>query len=281
MEVTRSGYYAWRKQEQEPGLRQKENAELLQRIKGFFEGSKQTYGSPRILRDLKADGFRCGKHRVVRLMRQAGLRAVVSRRFQVTTDSKHFLPLAENLLDRDFGAPEANRKWASDITYIWTREGWLYLAVVLDLFSRRIVGWSMQASLDRSIVLKALGAALSQRGSGSTGSAEGILHHSDRGSQYASADFQQALSEQGIACSMSRKGNCWDNAPVESFFGTLKQELVHRHNFATREGARQEIFNYIEVWYNRKRRHSSIGYISPAEFEEKALRETISQPILA
>lgn len=274
MEVTRSGYYARHKRV--PGPRQKENAKLLPKIREFFERSDQTYGSPRILRDLKAEGFCCGRHRIARLMRQAGLRAVVSRKFQVTTDSKHSLPLAENLLDQDFGAPEANRKWASDITYIWTREGWLYLAVVLDLFSRRIVGWSMQPRLDRSIVLNALGAALKQRGSG-----EGILHHSDRGSQYASADFQAALSEHGIACSMSRKGNCWDNAPVESFFGTLKQELVHRHSFATREGARQKIFHYIEVWYNRKRRHSSLAYVSPAEFEEKELRKTISPPIPA
>ena len=271
MQVTRSGYYAWCKRAQEPGAHQKENAELLPRIKGFFEESKQTYGSPRILRDLKAGGFSCGKHRVARLMRGAGLRAVVCRKFQVTTDSKHSLPLAENLLDRDFGAPQANVKWASDITYIWTREGWLYLAVVLDLFSRRIVGWSMQASLDRSIVLNALEAALKQRGSAT---AEGILHHSDRGSQYASGEFQALLSEHDIVCSMSRKGNCWDNAPVESFFGTLKQEMVHRHNFATREGARQEIFNYIEVWYNRKRRHSSLGYVSPAEFEEIARLST-------
>lgn len=266
MEVTRSGYYAWRRRE--PSSRQQANETLLLKIRHFFERSKQTYGSPRILRilrDLRADGLDCGKHRVARLMRQAGLRAVVSRKFQVTTDSKHSLPLAENLLARDFGTPEANRKWASDITYIWTREGWLYLAVVLDLFSRRVVGWSMQASLERSIVLNALGAALQQRTA-----EKGILHHSDRGSQYASADFQQALCEQSITCSMSRKGNCWDNAPVESFFGTLKQELVHRHHFVTREAARQEIFNYIEIWYNRKRRHSSLGYISPAEFEEKA-----------
>ena len=263
MEITRSGYYAWRKRE--PGPRQQANQELLPRIKAFFERSRQTYGSPRVLRDLNEAGVCCGKHRVERLMRQAGLRAVVSRKFQVTTDSRHSLPIAENILDREFGAPEANRKWASDITYIWTREGWLYLAVVLDLFSRRIVGWSMQASLDRSIVLNALQAALCQR------QAEGkILHHSDRGSQYASGEFQQMLADQDIACSMSRKGNCWDNAPVESFFGTLKQELVHRHQFATREGARQEIFNYIEIWYNRKRRHSSLGYISPDEFEEQA-----------
>ena len=265
MHVTRSGFYAWRnRKSQPPSPRQKENETLLLRIGKSFKDSKQTYGSPRILRDLKEEGFCCGRNRVSRLMRRAGLRPVVVPKFQVTTDSKHSLPLAENLLDRDFGAAEANRKWASDITYIWTREGWLYLAIVLDLFSRRIVGWSMQANLERSLVLRALESAICQRQPG-----DGLIHHSDRGSQYASADFQKLLSERNVICSMSRKGNCWDNAPVESFFGTLKQELVHRHDFVTREAARQEIFNYIEVWYNRKRRHSSLGYISPDAFEEQ------------
>jgi transposase InsO family protein len=268
MQVTRGAFYAWRKRK--PSARQKENETLLAQISQFFERSKQTYGSPRILRDLKEAGFCCGRHRVARIMRQAGLRAVVTRRFRVTTDSKHILPIAENLLDRDFVAPEANVKWASDITYVWTREGWLYLAVVLDLFSRRIVGWSMQPTLDRSIVLNALKGALSQRETGT-----GLVHHSDRGSQYASGEFQQMLHEQGITCSMSRKGNCWDNAPVESFFGTLKQELIHRCSFATRQDARQEVFDYIEVWYNRKRRHSALGYISPEEFEKRASQTTL------
>lgn len=265
MQVTRSGFYAWHKRE--PSQRQQENETLLVQIRSFFERSKQTYGSPRIVRDLHEEGISCGKHRVARLMRQAGLRAVVAARYRVTTDSKHALPVAQNVLDRDFNAPAANAKWAGDVTYLWTGEGWLYLAVVLDLFSRRIVGWSMQPSLDRSIVVNALQAALSQR----RPEAE-LLHHSDRGSQYASADFQAVLSEQGIVCSMSRRGNCWDNAPVESFFGTLKQELVHRGHFATREGARQEVFEYIEVWYNRQRRHSSLGYVSPEEFERRVLQ---------
>ena len=249
---------------------------LLTQIRQFFERSKQTYGSPRILRDLKADGVCCGRHRVARLMRQAGMQAVAAPHFRVTTDSKHSLPLAENLLGRDFVAPEANVKWASDITYIWTKEGWLYLAVVLDLFSRRIVGWSMQPSLNRSIVLDALQAALSQRQTG-----QAILHHSDRGSQYASGEYQQMLREQGIQCSMSRKGNCWDNAPVESFFGTLKQELVHRCSFATRQHARQEVFDYIEVWYNRQRRHSALGYLSPEEFEKRASQTTSTTSMVA
>jgi putative transposase len=218
MKVTRSGFYAWKKQRLgEPSLRHRENEALLIRIRQFFEQSDQTYGSPRILRDLKDAGFSCGRHRVARIMRKASLRAVVAPRFQVTTDSKHSLPIAENLLDRDFGASEPNVKWAGDITYIWTREGWLYLAVVLDLFSRRVVGWSMQPTLERSIVLNALQAALChrQREAGTE-----IVYHSDRGSQYASGDFQQLLAEQDISCSMSRKGN-----PGESGFrcvGTMR-----------------------------------------------------------
>lgn len=269
MKITRSGYYAWKGRK--PSQRQQDNERLLSRIHAFFERSQGTYGSLRILRDLREEGFCCGKHRVAKLMRQAGLRAVAAPRFRITTDSKHVLPVADNLLNQDFDAPEANVKWASDITYLWTREGWLYLAVVLDLFSRRVVGWSMQARLDRSLVLNALQAALCQRRPEA-----GLLHHSDRGSQYASSEFQQVLCQRGISCSMSRKGNCWDNAPVESFFGTLKQELVNRCRFPTRERARQEVFEYIEVWYNRQRRHSSLGYVSPEEFERRALQASAS-----
>ena len=267
MQVTRSGYYAWRGRE--PCQRRKENEALLGRIGHFFERSGQTYGSPRIWRDLQEAGFTCGKHRVARLMRAEGFRAVAAPRFRVTTDSKHAHPVAQNLLDRNFGMPETNVKWAGDVTYLWTGEGWLYLAVVLDLFSRRVVGWCMQASLDRSLVVNALQAAVCQRRPEA-----GLLHHSDQGSQYASGDFQALLCQKRIVCSMSRKGNCWDNAPVESFFGTLKQELVHRRRFATREAARREVFEYIEVWYNRQRRHSSLDYLSPAEFERRALTGT-------
>ena len=269
VQVTRSGYYAWRRGDRSE--RPKQNETLLSHIRQFFARSRQTYGSPRIWKDLQEAKICCGKHRVARLMRQTGLRAVVGRRFRVTTESKHSLPVADNLLGRNFGAAEANVKWASDITYLWTGEGWLYLAVVLDLFSRRVVGWSVQARLDRCLVLNALEAALGQRHSGA-----GLLHHSDRGSQYASADFQARLEAKGILCSMSRKGNCWDNAPVESFFGTLKQELVNRCRFATRRQARQAVFEYVEVWYNRLRRHSSLGYLSPAEFERRALQSSTS-----
>jgi len=204
MKVTRSGYYAWRARK--PSERQKQDGTLLRQICLFFERSKGTYGSLRILRDLREEGFACGKHhihngvvyRVARLMRQAGIRAVVAPHFRVTTDSKHQLPIAENLLNRDFRTPEANRKWAGDITYLWTGEGWLYLAVVLDLFSRRIVGWAMQPNLDRSLAVNAVQAALCQRHPG-----PGLVHHSDRGSQYASGDFQTLLGERGISCSMS------------------------------------------------------------------------------
>jgi transposase InsO family protein len=199
-------------------------------------------------------------------MKQAGLSALLPRRFQVTTDSRHALPVAQNLLNQDFTASKADERWAADITYLWNGEGWLYLAVVLDLFSRRVVGWSMQASLHKQLVLDALGSALGHRRPEA-----GLIHHSDQGSQYASADFQQALGAAQITCSMSRRGNCYDNAAVESFLGTLKQELVNRRRFATREVARQEVFEYIEVWYNRQRRHSSLGYVSPAAFERQAL----------
>lgn len=182
----------------------------------------------------------------------------------MTTDSKHALPVADNRLQQDFTASKADERWAADITYLWTGEGWLYLAVVLDLFSRRIVGWSMQARLHKQLVLDALVMALGRRRP-----APGLLHHSDRGSQYASTDFQEALGAAGILCSMSRRGNCFDNAVVESFFGTLKVEMVYRCRFATRQQARQEVFEYIELWYNRVRRHSALGYVSPAEFERR------------
>jgi len=268
MNVTRSGYYAWKKRI--PSTRQDENARLTEKIQVIFEKSRRTYGSPRILRDLRESEVTCGKHRVARLMRAAGIRAAVPRRFQITTDSKHELPIAENLLDRQFKVSEINRYWTADITYIWTRQGWLYLAVVLDLFSRRVVGWSMQETMDRSLVLSALELAQSQRHPQA-----GLIHHSDRGSQYASRDFQALLEKTNVVCSMSRKGNCWDNAPTESFFGTLKTELVHRRDFGSRQQARQEVFEYIEVWYNRKRRHSSLGYISPDEFEKRSRESSL------
>ncbi len=201
-------------------------------------------------------------------MRENGLSARLPRRFTVTTHSGHGLPVAPNLLNRQFRAERENAKWTGDITYIWTGEGWLYLAVVLDLFSRRVVGWAMRETLERELVVSALQGAVWQRRP-----PPDLLCHSDRGSQYASADYQSALRGAGATCSMSRKADCWDNAPIESFFATLKRELVHRARFATREAARAAIFEWIEAWYNRKRRHSALGYLSPEEFERKQRRD--------
>jgi putative transposase len=206
----------------------------------------------------------CSQKRIARLMRLADLKAVLPRRFVVTTDSNHTLPVADNLLDRQFGSAVPNTRWTADLSYVWTAEGWLYLGVVLDLFSRRIVGWAMGTTLERSLVLSALSMAIQNRHPEA-----GLLCHSDRGSQYASGDYQNVLSEAGIVCSMSRRGNCWDNAPTESFFSSLKRECVYRHRFATRSEARTVLFAWIEVWYNRKRRHSALGYVSPDAFERR------------
>ena len=261
LEVSQSGYYSWRKRAECP--RQQENRRLLALIKAIHLESRKTYGSPRIHDQLKDRGVVCGKNRVARLMRGHGIQAKHRRRFKATTDSCHGLPVAENVLDRQFSVAGPDVVWVADITYIPTREGWLYLAVVMDLFSRRIIGWSMQPRLHRRLVIDALTMALSRRRP-----PPGLMHHSDRGSQYASEEYQTMLQEHQIVCSMSRRGNCWDNAPVESFFSTLKRELIHRRRYRTRLAARAEIFEYIEVWYNRKRRHSSLQYRSPVQYEQ-------------
>ena len=260
LEVSTSGYYDWRGRAE--SRRQKQDRRLVVEIKAIHKESRQTYGSPRIHDELKDRGVRCGRKRVARLMRLHGLRAKQTRRFKATTDSTHTLPVAENVLSRQFTPSAPDVVWAADITYIPTRQGWLYLAVVLDLFSRRVVGWSMHKRLGRSLVLDALQMALRRRSP-----RPGLIHHSDRGSQYASGDYQGLLQAQQMVCSMSRRGNCWDNAPVESFFSTLKRELVHHRRWQTRTEARAEIFEYIEVWYNRQRRHSSLGYQSPVQYE--------------
>ena len=205
-----------------------------------------------------------GRHRVARLMQQQGLHARKKRRFQTTTDSRHGLPVAANVLDRQFTVTAPDTAWVTDITYLWTREGWLYLAVILDLFSRRVVGWSMSESITRQLTLDALEAALGQRTP-----PPGLLHHSDRGSQYASGDYQALLDAHGLVGSMSRRGNCWDNAVAESFFSTLKIELVYPADWATRAAARAAVFEYLEVFYNGQRRHSSLGYLSPVAFEQR------------
>lgn len=275
MKVSISGYHAWFRRLHGPGSsRGNEEKQLLDRIKTAHRQSDGTYGSPRIYKDLRADGLRIGRKRIERIMRKHGISARPLRRFKVTTDSNHQLPVAENLLDQNFEVEAPNTRWSADITYLWTGQGWLYLAVILDLWSRRVVGWSMQANMERALVLEALDAALRKRRPHKTG---GLICHSDRGSQYASGDYQIVLRENGITCSMSRKGNCYDNAPVESFFASLKRELVHRRKFATREEARTAVFAWIESWYNRKRRHSALGYLSPEQFE----KHHQSQPMAA
>jgi putative transposase len=261
MQVSRSGYLEWQKRT--PSRRATEEQELLVSVRQEYNASKGRYGSPRLHKELREKGIRCSRNRLVRLMQKYHITARPLRRFVVTTDSDHDLPVADNLLNRQFTAETPNTKWTADISYVWTSEGWLYLAVVLDLFSRRVVGWAMGRTLERSLVLEALQMALSTRKPEA-----GLLCHSDRGSQYASLDYQKALQKAGAICSMSRKGNCWDNAPTESFFASLKRELVYRTTFTTREEARAALFEWIAVWYNRKRRHSTLGYVSPEQFEQ-------------
>ena len=262
MQVSISGFYGWLNRPISQTAR--ENAALLVVIKAASENSKETYGSPRIWSDLRESGFSCSENRVARIMRMNKIFAKIRKRFIITTQSDPALNIAPNALDRQFTVDRPNVRWTTDITYIWTYEGWLYLAVVLDLFSRRVVGWAMSQNIDRALVLSALNMALKQRRPG-----PGLLCHSDRGSQYASSDYQERLLDAGIECSMSRKGNCWDNATSESFFGSLKRELVHRMSFTTRNQARTAVFEWIEVWYNQQRRHSTLGYLSPAKFELK------------
>jgi len=237
-------------------------------IREIHQRSRGTYGSPRICAELRARGRAVSENRVARLMRENGVSARFKRRWRRTTDSKHTLPVAPNTLDRNFEIEAPNKVWVTDITYIWTLEGWLYLAVVEDLFSRRIVGWSMADHMRTELVLGALDMAIGNR------LPEGeLLHHSDRGSQYASFTYQKRLEERGLACSMSRRANCLDNAVAESFFGTLKHELVHRQTWISRDQARAAIHEYIEIFYNRWRRHSTLGQVCPAEFERNYNQE--------
>lgn len=262
LEVSRSGYYAW--EQRVPSARSLEDAKFRVHIAAIHERSRGLYGTPRVHAELRASGFRVSRKRVARLMSELGLESRRKRRFKATTDSKHTLPVAENVLGRKFEVEAPNVAWVTDITYVWTSEGWLYLAAILDLFSRRVVGFAMSERIDRQLALDALSAAVGRRLPN-----VGLVHHSDRGSQYASGDYQDALAEAGVVCSMSRKGNCWDNAVAESFFATLKTELVYLRRFATRAEAREAIFEFIESFYNRERRHSTLGYLSPVEFERK------------
>ena len=260
LNVSSSGYYAWRNRS--VSQREMANQELLKEIKAVHEESYETYGSPRVYEELKENGVACSENRVARLMREEGIQAKQPKRYKVTTKANKSHPVAPNLLNQDFTAEAPNQKWTTDITYIPTLEGWLYLAVILDLFSRRVVGWSMSARMTSALVIDALTMALRQRQPG-----PGLLHHSDRGSQYTGQPYQMLLEGSLMLSSMSRTGNCYDNAPTESFFGTLKTELVNHCLYATRAEAKTDIFFYIEAFYNRKRRHSTLGYVSPAAYE--------------
>jgi len=261
LDVSRSGYYAWR--ERPPSQQAQRRTELLEKIRRAHAASRQTYGSPRVAAELATQGVRCAENTVARLMRKYGIRSKTRRRFVVrTTDSRHDHPVTENRLNQQFDRPLPNQAWAADITYIPTGEGWLYLAAVIDLCSRKIVGWATADHLRAELVCQALEMAIRQRQP-----ADELLHHSDRGVQYACHDYQELLAQHGITPSMSRTGNCYDNAVIESFFGTLKTELIYHETYATRDQTHMALFDYIEVFYNRQRRHSALGYMNPTEFE--------------
>lgn len=263
LEVSTSGFYDWQQRSSSPGPRATQNQALTRQIHKIHARSRQTYGSPRILMELRKEGWHHGRNRVARLMRQQGLCGRQKRRYRPqTTDSNHDQPIAPNRLALAPAPTEPDQLWVADITYVQTAEGWLYLAAILDLFSRKIVGWAMSEHIDTALVLKALAMALLHRQPSPK-----LLFHSDRGVQYASADFRRALQQAALVPSMSRKANCFDNASIESFWSTLKLELVYRRTFLTRQQARTEIFDYIESFYNRQRAHSALGFLSPSAFE--------------
>jgi len=270
LRVSTSAYYAWYKRP-EPE-RKRENRALIPRVREMHIQMRESYGTRRMANELCKRGVGCGRDRARTLMRLAGVRVKQRKKFRVTTDSNHNLPVAPNFLDRQFNVSEPNRVWVSDITYIWTVTGWLYLATVMDLFSRRIVGWSMDTSMPRQLVMGVLLMAIWRRKLG-----KGLIHHSDRGSQYCSDDFQKLLKQHGMLCSMSRKGNCWDNAVMEQFFHSLKSEQICFTRYQTPEAARKDIVDYIEMFYNSRRAHSHLGYLSPNEYEN--LRQ--SRPLAA
>ena len=262
--VSAAGYYAWK--DRPESRRARHNRILLSEIRVIHRESRETYGSPSIWDALMKRGHGVGEHRIARLMRVEGIRAKTVKKWRATTQSQHRFPVVANTLDRQFTVESPNRVWAGDLTYVWTTEGWLYLAVILDLYSRRVIGWAMGHRLTVDLAERALTMALANRRPRA-----GLLHHSDRGSQYAATSYQQLLATHGVTASMSRKGNCWDNACIESFFGTLKRELVYHRHYATRDDATRDIFEYIEVFSNRQRRHSTLGYHSPAEYEARTV----------
>ena len=260
LEVSPSGYYAWR--HRPPSAREMANRDLAQRIEAVYTDTDGTYGSPRIYYELQAQGVACSKNRIARLMRLRGLKAKQVRRYKSTTRRNKAHRAAPNLLERDFSAERPDHKWLTDITYIPTGEGWLYLAAILDLYTRRIVGWAMAKRMTAALTIRALRMAIRQRRPGT-----GLIHHSDQGSQYTDSTYQAVLQDHGIQVSMNSVGTWYDNAPMESFFGTLKSEWVHHRVYQTREEARPDLFYYIEAFYNRRRRHSSLGYLSPEAYE--------------
>jgi transposase InsO family protein len=263
LEVTRQGYYAWRKRPR--SSRVQADAELSESIRQVFKESGESYGSPRVRRELRARGAAVSKRRVERAMRAMGLTPPMLRKFRRTTLSNPTDSVAPNSLDRNFTASRPNERWVTDITYVWTAEGWAYLAVILDLFSRAVVGWQLDSTLETSLVDRALDVALTHRRP-----EPGLLHHSDRGCQYTSHQYRARLADQGITVSMSRKGNCWDNAVAESFFATLKKELIHRSPWTSRNELRAALFEYLEIFYNRRRLHSFLDYKTPAQFEQES-----------
>lgn len=269
LQVSRSGFYAWRGRP-EPA-RAIEDRRMAQQIATIHAHHRGRYGSPRILEDLREEGIATSRRRVSRLMRQQDLKWRRKRRFRTTTDSDHVLPIAPNLLSREFAVDAPNRVWVGDMTYIWTAEGWLYLAVLLDLYSRKVVGWSMSDRPSRKLTLDALEMAITRRRP-----TPGLLHHTDRGSQYASRDYRRRLDQAGMVCSMSRTGDCWDNAVAESFFATLKGELLGDAEPATRDEARRAVFEYVEGYYNVMRRHSTLGHLSPLAFERRGQQEGLA-----
>ena len=261
LDVSRSGFHAWLKRA--PSARAIADEELTAKIRASFVGSARTYGARRVWRDVLAEGVACGLHKIERLMRANAFRARPRRRGLPKDDGQRST-VAPNVLDRQFAAAAPNQKWIADFTYVWTAEGWLYVAAVIDLFSRRVVGWSMKAEMTAQLVADALMMAIWRRGK-----PDALLHHSDQGSQYTSEQFQRLMADNGVACSMSRSGNVWDNAAMESFFSSLKTERVGKKLYRTRDDARADVFDYIERFYNPVRRHSTIGYVSPVEFERK------------
>jgi len=263
LEISSSGYYDWR--DRPESERSKRHQRLLVKINEFHQASGEIYGSPRIHKDIQEDGEVVGVNTVAKLMQRERIQSKVYRRFVVTTNSRQTKDPAPNRLNRDFAADKPNQKWVSDVTFIPTREGWLYLATIMDLYSRMIVGWAMGKNNSTQLILDALDMSLEQRGK-----PEWVLLHSDQGAQYASTDYQKNLSDSRLICSMSRKGNCWDNAPMESFYHSLKTEWVNFEDYKTRSQAKMSLFDYIELFYNRKRRHSSINYRSPVDFEQAA-----------